>query len=107
MFERAEHHDWQRCQGADEGTGCETAKEYVPGQDRIWVPLVFGVGGVGEELRHPGVMEGEEVVLVFRGGMSRVFAEAEATAPGHARRWFRQHKASSGGREVVDSGMVV
>jgi hypothetical protein len=57
----------------------------MPGENGVGIPLVLGVGGVGQELKHPGVMEGEEVVLVFGGSMSGVFAEAEASAPWHAR----------------------
>lgn len=72
MFERAEKHYRQRRQSADEGPGCEAAVEDVCGEDGVGVALVFGVGGVGEELRHPGVVEGEEVVLVLGGGVSGV-----------------------------------
>ena len=38
--------------GADDGAGLETAVEDVRGQDGGGVGLVFGVGGVGPELRH-------------------------------------------------------
>lgn len=72
MLERAEPHYRQRRQSADEGPGCEAAVEDMSGEDGVGVALVFGVGGVGEKLRHPGVMEREEVVLVFGGGVSGV-----------------------------------
>lgn len=79
------------------------------GEDGVGVALVFGVGGVGEELRHSGVVEGEDVVLLIGRcvGASRVCAEAVAAAR-HAMRWFRQlRRAWKCGSEVSASVLAI
>ncbi|KFY21845.1 hypothetical protein V493_07066 [Pseudogymnoascus sp. VKM F-4281 (FW-2241)] len=61
-----------------------TAAEDVAGEDGVGVALVFGVRGVGEELRHGGVVESEGAVLVVgRRVEGARWAKAKA-APRHA-----------------------